>query len=134
MENTMTKLLMAFVILGSLNSYASEEWKNRLYCYGTFLSNSEFKVELKDSINQEGTSREVYFQEGSNGESKLVTSDCELEGKTLICKNKNVTVKVNTAEILYQGGLWDAAGYRYYKAEVSRKNFWGTKTESIRCR
>lgn len=128
-------MILIASLLFSASLFARENaWKDRLYCYGTFTSSSKFTVELMRSNDNDGVSREVYFARNVNREQKLVTNLCSIEEGFLICKSSDVLIKVNIASRYGHRGLWDAASYSYYEAEVTRSGFFSSKTEKIRCR
>ncbi len=130
----MKKILMIVTLIGSFNTYANDSWKNRLYCFGALGTFTSFTAELKNSINNDGTNREVYFAKDAGKEKFLVTNTCRVTDKSLVCENKKVVIKVDISKRYSHRGLWDAAAYTYYDTKVTYKGLFKTTEEEIRCR
>lgn len=126
--------LIAALLIPMATHASNITWKDRLYCYGTFLSSSNFVVELKRSIDNDGLEREVLFAKNVNSKMSLVTTRCSKSGDTLTCENDDVSIKVNVGSRYSGGGGWDASNYVYHTASVTKKGFFSDKTEEIRCR
>lgn len=129
----MKSVLMTLVILGSMNASAADGWKNRLNCFGPLATFTSFTAEIKSSINNDGTVREVYFGKDATKEKYLITEKCNIANKTLICEGKKVTIKVDISK-RYTHSAFIGVGYTYYETKVSYKGLFNTTEEEIRCR